>query len=88
MVEQKGYGVRKRTLRSRASEVCEPRIITRTQLVLLDLPTLRGLDETARKGRGANSATGARRDFMFQVDGYKAERQTITCTSITGTTAA
>lgn len=46
-------------------------------LVLLDLPTIMGLDDAARQDRDASSGSAARRDFMFQVDGYKAEGQTI-----------
>jgi hypothetical protein len=44
-------------------------------LFSLDLPSLRGLDDAP--SRNATPDTTARRDFMFQVDGFKAEGQTI-----------
>ena len=43
----------------------------------LDATFLRGLDDTQDQGTGGGSSVAPRRDFMFQVDGFEAEGQTI-----------
>lgn len=44
-------------------------------LALLDLPSLRGLDDTARRGSIGARDAGVKRDYMFQVNGFEAEGQ-------------
>lgn len=44
-------------------------------LALLDLPALRGVDGAGRGGGIGARDAAAKRDYMFQVDGFEAEGQ-------------